>query len=650
MAIQRMMLSLVLVTAAAAALPAQTVPSPSPLRSQPDYSKGASAWPNLGRVYETPQVAPLVLHDSNRVERLIYNGKLYLSLGDAIALALENNLDVAYARYEPLKADTDILRAKSGAQLRGVQTQISTLSTGQSSGAGSSGGGGGSGNISGVQDNSSSGGSSSSIGSASSFFGTQSVSLDPVLYGQYQWGHYTNLQTSNFVTGTSTVVNQQAFSGLGFQKGFTTGGTVNLNWNNSLSDSNQQRLFVNPSLRTALNLQISQPLLQGFGRSVNARQIRVARNNREVSDLVFKQQIIAVVSRIQLSYWDLVTLRAMVDARREDLRVAQQLYDDNKLRVGIGTLAPVDLTRSEGEVAQRRQDLTLAEGRVRRQEVLIKNSLSADGLSSPYLSNVEILPTDAMMKVPEVEEIQPVQDLVAEALQSRPELAQSRIQLTNNDMDLKAIRNAMLPSVNVYANLTNNGLVGQFNDTGEGVEVSDYFLGGLGKGLGQVFRRNFPDYVAGVQVSFPLKNRRAQADMAASLLERRQQDIRLRQQENSIRADVENVVIDLQEARAQYEVAREGRVLQEKTLDGEQQRFNLGRADILSVVQAQRDLALARIQELSAQNSYVRARVNLQLTTGKTLESNHIQLDEAYKGTVSREPDPIPAKAEQTKP
>ena len=634
--------------AAAAALPAQTVPSG--LTSEADYSKGASAWPNFTRVYETPEVAPVVMRDSNRLERLIENGKLYLSLGDAIALALENNLDVAYARYEPLKADTDILRAKSGAQLRGVQTQISTLSTGQSSGTGVSGGGSGTGNITGVQDNSTSSGGASSIGSASSFFGTQSVSLDPVMFGQFQWGHYTNLQTSNFVTGTSTVVNRQSYSGLGFQKGFTSGATVNLNWNNSLLDSNQQRLFVNPSLRTWLTLQIQQPLLQGFGRSVNARQIRVARNNREVSDLVFKQQIIAVVSRIQLSYWDLATLRAMVDARREDLRVAQQLYDDNKLRVNIGTLAPVDLTRSEGEVAQRRQDLTLAEGRVRRQEVLIKNALSSDGLASPLLMSVEVVPTDQMMEVPEVEQIQPVQDLISMALQSRPELAQSRIQLTNNDMDLKAIRNAMLPSVDAYVNLTNNGLVGQFNDTGEGVQVSDYFLGGLGKGLGQVFRRNFPDYVAGVQVSFPLKNRRAQADMAASLLERRQQDIRLRQQENSIRADVQNVVIDLQEARAQYEVAREGRVLQQKTLDGEQQRFNLGRAAILSVVQAQRDLAQARIQELSAHNSYIRAKVNLQLTTGQTLEANNIQLDEAYKGSVSREPDPIPAKAAEPKP
>jgi outer membrane protein TolC len=643
---RRAVLTLVL-AAATAQLPAQTPPA----ASQFDFRNGASAWPNLARVYETPEVPPVVLRDSNRMERLIQNGKLYLSLGDAIALALENNLDVAYARYEPLKADSDILRAKSGAQLRGVQTQISTLSTGQSSGTGTSvGGGGGTGNISGVQDNSSSGGGASSVGAASSFFGTQSVSLDPVMFGQFQWGHYTNLQTSNFVTGTSTVVNQQSYSGIGFQKGFTSGATVNLNWNNALTDSTQQRLFVNPSLRTWLNLRISQPLLQGFGRSVNARQIRVARNNREVSDLVFKQQIIAVVSRIQLSYWDLATLRAMVEARREDLRLAQQLYDDNRLRVEIGTLAPVDLTRSEGEVAQRRQDLTLAEGRVRRQEVLIKNALSAEGVASPFLMDVEIVPTDKMMEVPEVEQIQPVQDLVATALQSRPELSQSRIQLTNNDMDLKAIRNAMLPSVEAYVNMTNNGLVGQFNDTGEGVEVSDYFLGGLGKGLGQVFRRNFPDYVAGIQVNIPLRNRRAQADMAASLLERRQQDIRLRQQENAIRADVQNVVIDLQEARAQYEVARQGRILQEKTLDGEQQRFNLGRAEILSVVQAQRDLALARIQELSAHNSYLRAKVNLQLTTGQTLDANRVQLDEAYSGSITREPDAIPASLSEPRP
>lgn len=637
----RGILALVLAAAGTAGLTAQTLTETT---SEIDYTKGASAWPNFTRVYETPRVAPLALRDSNRLERLIHNGKLYLSLGDAIALALENNLDVAYARYEPLKADADILRGKSGAQLRGVQTQISSLSTGQSTGAGATGGGGSTGNITGVQNNSSSGGGASGIGSAASFFGTQSVSLDPVMFGGFQWGHYTNLQTSNFVTGTSTVVAEQSYSGIGFQKGFTSGATVNLNWNTQVTDSNQQRLFVNPALRTWMNLRITQPLLQGFGRAINGRSIRVARNNREISDLVFKQQVISVTSRIQLAYWDLATLRAMVDARREDLRLAQQLYDDNKLRVEIGTLAPVDLTRSEGEVAQRRQDLTLAEGRVRRQEVLLKNALSAQGVASPFLMDVEIIPTDEMLEVPDVEQIQPVQDLIATALQSRPELAQSRIAQTNNDMDLKAIRNAMLPSVDAYVNLTNNGLVGTFNDTGEGIEVSDYFLGGLGKGLGQVFRRNFPDYVVGVQVSIPLKNRTAQADMAASLMERRQQDIRVRQQENSIRAEVQNVVIDLQEARAQYEVAREGRILQEKTLDGEQQRFNLGRAEILSVVQAQRDLALARIQELSAHNSYIRAKVNMQQTTGQTLEANNVRLEEAYRGTVSRDPDPIPPR------
>ena len=627
--------------AAVSALPAQTPPAASHF----DYGSGASAWPNFTKVYETPAVPPLVLGDSSRLERLIQGGNLYLSLGDAIALALENNLDVAYARYEPLKADTDILRAKSGSQLRGVQTQISNLSTGQSGGVGGGGGGGGVGDISGVQSRDSLSGGAGGVGSASSFFGTQSVSLDPALFAQINWGHFSNPQASNFVAGTNTLVTEQSFSNMGFQQGFASGAAATLSWSNFLQDSNQSTLNFNPSLRTWMTLRVTQPLMQGFGRTVNARQIRVARNNREISDLVFKQQIISVVSRIQLAYWDLVTLRAMVDARNEDLRLAQQLYNDNKLRVEIGTLAPVDLVRSEGEVAQRRQDLTLAEGRVRRQEVLIKTALSANGLASTFLADVKILPTDEIQEVPEVEQIQPVQDLIAMALQSRAELAQFRIGLTNNDLDLKAIRNAMLPSIDVFADLTNNGLAGRFNDTGDGGAVSDYFLGGLGRGLGQVFRRNFPDYQVGVQVSLPLRNRRAQADMAASLLERRQQDIRLRQQENSIRADVQNVVIDLQEARAQYEVAREGRELQQKTLDGEQQRFNLGRAEILSVVQAQRDLALARIQELSAHNSYVRAKVNLQLTTGQTLEANSVRLEEAYSGSVSRPADTIPANA-----
>ena len=613
-----------------------------------DYSTG----PGFPDVYKTPEVPEADMANSPRLDQLLRAGKLYLSLSDAIALAIENNLDIAYARYGPQIADTDILRTKSGQQLRGVQTQISTLSTGQSAAGG---GDAGVGDVSGITGRAGGvGGGAQGVGDASTFFGSAVPSLEPTLTGGIDWGHFSNPQTSSFVTGTNTFVSERSNSNIGIQKGFLTGTNVSLDWRNALNDTNSLRANFDPSLRSNLTLRISQSLLQGFGRTVNSRNIRIAKNNREVSDLAFKSQVIATVTQVQSLYWDLVSFRAEARSREEDLGLAQKLYQDNKRRVEIGTLAPIEIVRAEAEVASREQDLTLAVTRVQLQETTIKNAVSKNGLASPSILDVQIVPTDRI-EVPAMEEIQPLQDLMSLALRSRPELTQSRIQLKNQDISLKGVRNAMLPQVSVFADFTNNALAGRLNEgfVGfPGIEtlVSDFFIGGLGTSVSQVFRRNFPDYSIGVQVSFPLKNRRAQADMTATLLERRQADIRLRQQENSIRAEVRDAVIGVQQARARFTAAEKTRILQEQTLDAEQKKFKLGASTIFFVVEAQRDLALARSAEIAAQNNYIKAKVALDRATGKTLSANNIAIDEAYEGRVSKSPDPIPPNPEAARP
>ena len=614
-----------------------------------DYSRGAG-FPN---VYKAPEVPEASMANSPRLDELTRDGKLYLSLSDAVALAIENNLDIAWARYGPQVADTDILRTKSGQQLRGVQTQISTLSTGQSAAGG--GGGAGGGDVTGITGRAGGVGSGAQgVGDASTFFGSAVPSLEPTLTGGIDWGHFSNPQTSSFVTGTNTFVSETSNSSIGVQKGFLMGTNVSLRWANTRFDSNSLRANFDPSLRSNLTLSVTQSLLQGFGRSVNSRNIRIAKNNREVSDLVFKAQVITTVTQVQNLYWDLVSFQAEVRSREEDLRLAQKLYEDNKRRVEIGTLAPIEIVRAEAEVASRQQDLTIAVTRVQVQETTIKNALSKNGLVSPYLLDVEIVPTDRI-EVPDIEEIQPLQDLMSQALRSRPELTQSRIRLKNQDISLKGVRNAMLPQVSVFADVTNNGLAGSLNEDFMGFPginnpVSDFFIGGLGTSLSQLFRRNFPDYSIGVQVSFPLRNRRAQADIAATLLERRQEDIRLRQQENAIRAEVRNAVIGVQQARAVFAAAEKTRILQEQTLDAEQKKFKLGASTIFFVVEAQRDLALARSAEITAQNNCIKAKVELDRAIGETLAANNIAIDEAYDGTVSKSPDPIPPNPEAARP
>ena len=418
-------------------------------------------------------------------------------------------------------------------------------------------------------------------------------------------------------------------------------------WANTRQDTNSLRNIFDPNTRSNLTLQVRQPLLRGFGLAVNRRNIVVAQRNQQVSDLAFQQQLITIVVRVQQLYWDLVSLRSNVEAQREALGLAQKLYEDNKRRVEIGTLAPIEIVRAEAEVATREEDLTVAETQVRLQETLLKNALSKNGLASPSILSARIIPTD-LIQVPRVEDLGSIEGMMQAAISSRPDIEQSRIEVGNRDINLKAIRNARLPQVGVSFDVTNNGLAGRPNDIFLGQDGSTnpmadpFFLGGLGSALGQIFRRNFPDYQVSLDVSIPLRNRQAQADLTATMLERRQAELRLRQSENSIRAEVQNAVIGVEQARARYLTTVKGRQLQERTLEAEQKKFDLGASTIFLVVQAQRDLALARSAEIGAMNNYVIAKIELERATGETLRANNISMLEATAGVVNRPPSPLP--------
>lgn len=609
--------------------------------SRPDYSAGPDPFPNFLNVFKVPEVPEISLANSGRLDELLRQGTLYLSLDDALALAIENNLDLVVARYNPLIAQTDLLRTKSGQQLRGVQTQISTLSTGNSIG----GGGGGGTDATGVTGRAGAGGGGGGggQGDAASFFGTQSVSLDPVLFGSIDWGHTSNPQASNFVVGSNVLILEDSTSSVGVRQGFVTGATASLVYANRRTDSSSINANLNPTNRANLTLSINQPLLRGFGKKVNTRNIIVARRNQEITDLAFKAQVQEVVTRVTNIYWDLVSLRAAAASARESLDLAQKLYEDNKRRVEIGTLAAIEVVRAEAEVAAREEEVTIADTRVRLQETLFKNAISVNGMSSPSLVSSRIMPTDSI-QVPTAERLGAAEELMQLALSSRPDIAQTRLQLGNTDINLKAIRNARLPNLTLSFDFTNNGLAGQINPNFTGNQIpSEFFLGGRGTALDQIFTRNFPDYRVGLNLSVPLRNRQAQADLAATLLQKRQAEIGLTQTSNSIRLEVQNAMIGVEQAMARYNSATKTVALQQRTLEAEQKKFDLGASTIFLVVQAQRDLAIARSQEIAAQNSYVVARTALDQATGQILEVHNITLDEAVAGVVNRPPSSLPA-------
>lgn len=599
-------------------------------------------WAGLTGNYRATRVPPIDLSNSNRLDALLRAGNLYLSLQDAIALALENNLDIEIQRYGPQIADASLLRARAGGFARGVSTAVQT-GPGSSTGAAGEGRGGGAAQT-GISGNAASAAAGGAGGTGSITFtqtGSTIPSLDPVITGSARWAHNTTPQASAFVTGTNAFISRNDTSSIAIQKGFLTGTTVSLGLSNQSVLTNNRNADFNPSTTGTLELQIRQRLLQGFGLAVNSRQIDIAKNNREISDLTFKNQVITTISAVMNLYWDLVSFNEDVRVRKQSLALAEKLYNDNKKQVEIGTLAPIEIVRAEAEVAARQQDLTISETQVLQQETILKNVLSRNGVASPAVAEARIVPTDRI-RVPDVEPVTPIQDLVATALSARPEMAQSRIQVTNSQISIRGSKSALLPTLDAVVNLANNGLAGQPNDLpllpGRTRSATPFFIGGYGNVLSQLFARNFPDYSVGFNLNIPLRNRAAQADLINDELSLRQQQLALQRLENQVRVDVQNAVIARQQARARYQAAVKARVLQEQTVDAEEKKFALGASTIYNVILAQRDLANARSMEVAAMANYAKARVELDRATGQTLNNNNVSISEAYRGSVSRPP------------
>ncbi len=581
-------------------------------------------------------VPPVNVSNSSRMDALLRAGNLYLSLPDAIALAIENNLDVEIIRYEFSLAETDVLRAKSGAGILGIPT---TVLGGIPTGAGPL--------LGSLNTGIAAAGAPSPLG--------QGLSYDPVLFGNLNYGHITAPQANTVTSGVAGLVTTNRTANLGIAQTFASGGTASLGYNNNVQSQNSFRSTINPFTTSNLDLSITQPLLQGFGLALNRRTIRIANNNIRAADYVFRQQLINSVANVVQLYWNLVAANSTVEVRKQAVSVAQKLYDDNKKQVEIGTLAPIEVVRAEAELAAAQQALVAAQSAVLQLEAVLKSALSRNGLASPSVTEARVVPTDPI-RIPEVEAIEPVQDIMSRALDNRPDLAQSRIQIENSEINLTGTKNALLPSLSAVAQLRNNALVGSQNtiigppSTATGLlqnpPIADaFFLGGYSGVLAQLFGRNFPTYAIGVNLSIPLKNRAAQANVATATLNLRQNQLFVQRQINQIRVDVQNTLIAVNQARAQYQAAVKGRVLQEQTLDADQKKLALGATTVYQVIQDQRDLTTAAAAEVAAQAAYATARVQLDVAAGMTLQNNSVEFDEAKAGHVTRGPSPLPATA-----
>ena len=601
-----------------------------------NYAKAPSHFPNPIAPYLPRQVPSPSFGNTPRLETLLKDGKLMLSLSDAVTLALENNLDLAIARYNLTIADVDVLRAKSGAQILGVPTGL-VLGTpgGGIGGFGTGASGGGAGGTSGGAGGAGTGAS----GLVQSTLGTGAPiqSYDPTLTSTLRVEHGTFPLTSNVLSGAVPFLQQNVgTANFNYTQAFRSGTTMSVDFINSRGTDNTLTSTLVPLIQSGFRFTLRQRLLSGFGLGPNMRFINIARNNREISDVAFRNQVIATVSQIQNIYWDLVNAYEDVKVKERSLSLAEKTLSDDRQQVKIGALAPIEVLRAESEVAARNQDLLLSQDELQLQELLIKNAVTRD-LSDPVLASAPVVPTDTM-SVPEQEPVIPVQDLIGDALSHRPELAEARIDLHNREITRKSAANALLPSVDFVSWYGASAIAGMQNLNNPTLTPGEVPRSGFPNAFATLFRNDFPDYAVGLSVSIPIRNRTAQADDIRSQLEYRQAQLRLHQLQNQIGIEVRNAQFSLQQNRARVTTARKTRDLAQQTLDIEQKKYALGASTSYQVLQTQRDLAQAESNLVSAMSAYVKSRVELDRVTGLTLSRTGIQIQDAESGHVNAVP------------
>jgi outer membrane protein len=591
--------------------------------------------------YRRPTAGPLPLNPADRARSLIHDGAIYLSLYDALALAIENNLDVEVARYNLAIAGTEAVRASGGGNLRGIDYSVAESPTGV--------GGPGSPLLnqaaSSVTPNSPTVNDLTSLNiltetqtnlsvqdTAGYAAGPTVPAFQPTLVGQNTWFQREN---SSLLTSTSALpanpgVLDFVTANYALVEGFSPGTQVEVDLNNAApvlyGNQNQLDPFATPNT----SLTVSQPLLRGRGRDISLRYIRIAAINQKISRLLFYQQLISTVYGVARLYYDLVSLNENVRVKRETLAAAQKLYEDDKAQEEQGTLAPIGLTQAQSLLVSSQLDLIQSEGLVKQEEVILKSQLSRRGTADPIFGSLPIVPTDPI-NIPAGDDLPALDALVSDAMSMRPDLLQASLQVESGEIALKASRNAALPEVDVIGNFQTRG----------STEAPFTTLGTPGTGLittptdlGVAGLRTSRIYQAGIQFNLPIKNHVAEADAARDALQVRQAQARTQQLANEVREQVEASVIALQTARSALGAAIQSRQYQEQLVDAEKDKLSVGASTNFLVIQQESYLAQARSTEVAARSVWIKARVALDRAVGDLLMKNGITYDESVVGSL----------------
>jgi outer membrane protein len=640
--------------------PQVTAAAGTPVQADRDRARGLTPT-FLGFLgpYRRPLVAPLFGGDATRLMSLIRDGKLYLTLDDAIALTLENNLDVETERYDLTLANTDEVRAKGGGNLRGIDFTVQETPNGV--------GGPGSPLLNAATTNTNPQTptvtdltSLNSLTQAQMNFSEQAAGFtyapgpnvplfDPqlLLTGGYLRRSDTVTLTGDTATGSGTGSGSTGNGGTGsttttpgaldfgalnlaYIEGFSTGAQLEAIGNNDSQVIYGSQSRLDPFYAPSTSVTLTQPLLRGFGRKVNLRFVRIAQADQKVSRLLFEQQVMDTIYGVSRLYFDLVSLGENVLVKQEALRAATKLREDDEEQEKLGTVAPITLTQAMALESSSRFDLIQAQGLYKQEEIILRDQLMRT--ASPVFTQQfsEIVPTDKIM-VPEAMDALDVPTLVAQSVARRPDLAQAELQVDAGKISAAASRNNALPQLNLYGNVETRGSSEQpyevLGSTGTGIPTTPQLLatGGL---------RTSTIYQAGVQLTLPLRNRVAESDAARDTVQLRQVQARTEKLTAQVREQVETAVVALETAHAAYRAAAASREYQGKLLDAEKDKLSVGQSTDLLVLQNEAYLAQAESTEIAARSDWKKAQIELDHAMGDLLEKNHIELDDAIRGKL----------------
>ena len=623
-------------TAAVLAVPPEQV-------HQKDYSVPRSAFPQVLQPYTPRPVGEPNLANSPRIDSLMRDGKIYLSIDDAVALALENNLDLEIARYNLNVAEADLLRAKAGASILGVSTGIVQNTPG--SGVGGLGGTVGSGTGGTTVAAGGAGSGTNGLVSSTLGIGSPITSFDPLLTSTLQLDKNNTVSTSAVSPAPGGIIAQNTYtSNFAYTQGFQWGTTLTAGFNNTHLATNSTVSLLTPQLGSNFQFRLTQNLLQGFGTLPNTRFIRIAKNNREISDVAFRLQVITTVDQIENMYWDLVYAFENVRVQQESLTYAQKALEDSKSQAQVGTAPPIQVVSAQSTVATDQQNLIVAQNNLQFQQLLMKNAISRS-IEDPVLAEADVIPTSGM-QIPQNEAVTPVQDMINDALQHRAELVESRIDLNSRDISNKAVRNAMLPTLAAYAYYGGSGVGGDLNSqctfSGNPCVAPPVFGGsnslGYGGTLNQLVNSTAPDKGVGLSLNIPLRNRVAQSNQVRAELEYRQAQVRQHQLENQVRIEVRNAQFDVKQNRSAVLAAQSAVDLARQTLDADQQKLKVGLTTQTAILQDAATLTNGESNLVSAKAAYEKSRIELDRATGLLLDHAGIDVADATRGQVTHLP------------